>query len=277
MTTVAGRIRIGTQGWNYAAWVGPFYPEGTKAAEFLRVYAQAFDTVEVDSTFYAVPPVNSVRGWAGRTPTDFVFALKMPQEVTHERRLTADADDVVELFLERARLLGEKLGPVLVQMGPDFVPSEWDALERFVPRLPNDVRFALEVRHAAWMRGDVLPRLLSLLEAHGVALALSDGKWIARETLLELVAQPTAGFHYLRWMGPNRDLTDFSHVQVDRTPETATWAEALRRLAGRGVGVFGYFNNHFAGHSPASARALQHLVGQTPVEPGQIGDQISLF
>jgi hypothetical protein len=76
---VAGRVLIGTQGWNYAAWVGPFYPDGTRSADILTRYAQAFGTVEVDSTFYAIPPVNSVRGWAGRTPDGFVFALKMPQ------------------------------------------------------------------------------------------------------------------------------------------------------------------------------------------------------
>ena len=80
-------IRVGTQGWNYDAWVGPFYPEGTRAADFLTVYARAFDTVEVDSTFYAIPAVKTVRGWAQRTPANFMFSLKLPQEITHERRL----------------------------------------------------------------------------------------------------------------------------------------------------------------------------------------------
>ena len=273
---MAGRVLIGTQGWNYAAWVGPFYPSGTRPADFLGLYAQAFRTVEVDSTFYAVPPVNSVRGWASRTPEDFVFALKMPQEVTHERRLR-DGWDVVELFLERARLLGPKLGPVLVQMGPDFVPQEWDALAAFIPALPRDVRFAVELRHHRWMRPEVLPDLLSLLAEHGVALALSDGKWIARETVTELAMRPTADFHYVRWMGPNRDLTDFSHVQVDRGEEMDTWARVLRQVGPRGVDVYGYANNHFAGHSPATARSLQRLLGQIPVEPTQLGEQISLF
>ena len=273
---MAGRILIGTQGWNYAAWVGPFYPEGTRPPDFLSTYAQAFSTVEVDSTFYAIPAVNSVRGWGKRTPEGFVFALKLPQEVTHERRLV-DVGDAMGLFLERARLLGPKLGPVLVQMGPDFLPSEWDALERFVPRLPSDLRFALEVRHHKWMHPKTLPDLLSLLAEHGVALALSDGKWIDRETVLDLAERPTADFHYLRWMGPNRDLTDFSHVQVDRSDETAAWADVLGRVLGRGMDVFGYFNNHFAGHSPASARDLQRRLGIPPVEPKQIGEQISLF
>lgn len=273
---MADRVRIGTQGWNYAAWVGPFYPEGTRPADMLTLYAQAFGTVEVDSTFYATPPPNSVRGWARRTPDDFVFALKMPQEITHERHLRR-AKPETELFIERARLLGPKLGPILVQMGPEFAPSDFDALESFIPRLPNDLRFALELRQAKWMRPDVLWDLLALLAEHGIALALSDGKWIPREVVLELAAKPTADFHYLRWMGPNRDLTDFSHVQVDRGEEIASWAGVLRGLMGRGVDVFGYMNNHFAGHSPASARDLQRHLGITPVDPKQIGEQISLF
>ncbi|CAA9337107.1 MAG: FIG003003: hypothetical protein [uncultured Gemmatimonadetes bacterium] len=269
-------IRIGTQGWNYTAWVGPFYPEGTKPLEFLRTYAQAFSTVEVDSTFYAIPPAKSVRGWAQRTPDGFLFALKMPQEVTHERRLR-DAEAATDEFLDRARELGPKLGPVLVQMGPDFGPDEFAALERFVERLPRDVRFAVEVRQSRWMADAVLPRLLSLLESHGAALALSDGKWIPRETMTELAAAPTADFHYIRWMGPNRDIVEYSHLQFDRSGEIRSWAEVLKTIAGRGVSVFGYFNNHFAGHSPANARELQSLLGQTPVEPKAIGEQISLF
>ena len=269
-------IRIGTQGWNYTGWVGPFYPEGTRPIEFLRTYAQAFSTVEVDSTFYAIPPAKSVRGWAQRTPDGFLFALKMPQEVTHERRLR-DADGVTDEFLDRARELGPKLGPVLVQMGPDFGPDEFAALERFVGRLPRDVRFAVEVRQSRWMTDAVLPRLLSLLESHGAALALSDGKWIPRETMTELAAAPTADFHYIRWMGPNRDIVDYSHLQFDRSGEIRSWAEVLKTIAGRGVSVFGYFNNHFAGHSPANARELQSLLGQAPVDPKAIGEQISLF
>ncbi len=274
--SVTGRVRIGTQGWNYAAWVGPFYPDGTRPADFLSLYGQAFDTVEVDSTFYAIPPVNSVRGWAARTPEDFVFALKLPREITHERRLRG-AWDEVELFLERARLLGPKLGPVLVQLGPDFLPSELDALEAFLPALPRDVRFAVEVRHHRWARADVLPDLLSLLAEHNVALTLTDGRWITREVMTELALRPTADFHYVRWMGPNRDLTDFSHIQIDRSEETAAWTGVLSEAPLRGIDVFGYMNNHFAGHSPASARDLQRRLGITPVEPGRLGEQISLF
>ncbi|HZF71945.1 MAG TPA: DUF72 domain-containing protein, partial [Gemmatimonadaceae bacterium] len=132
---MSAEIHIGTQGWNYDAWVGPFYPEGTRPSDFLTVYARAFDTVEVDSTFYASPAATTIRSWADRTPRNFIFALKLPQEVTHEQRLR-DVTGATETFFERVRDLGEKLGPVLVQMGPDFQPGELPALVDFLGRVP---------------------------------------------------------------------------------------------------------------------------------------------
>jgi uncharacterized protein YecE (DUF72 family) len=270
-----GRILIGTQGWNYAAWVGPFYPLGTRPAEFLPTYARAFRIVEVDSSFYAVPDARAIRAWGERTPRDFLFTLKMPQEITHERRLR-DTEDLLQIFLDRARELGGKLGPILLQMGPDFAPHELPALEQFVPLLPRDLQFAIEVRQSAWMRPEVLNALLELLAAYGIALALSDGRWIRRETMLELAERPTADFLYVRWMGPNRDITDYSRLQFDRSAEIRAWAEVLKRAA-HTKDVYGFFNNHFAGHSPANAREMQTLLGQQPVDPATLGQQRSLF
>ena len=268
-------ILIATQGWNYAGWVGPFYPPGTRPSEFLPAYAKVFRGVEVDSTFYAVPDVRAVRAWNERTPPDFTFALKMPREITHDLRLR-NAEGLTHDFLERALELGPKLGPILVQMGPDFAPEELPALEQFVPRLPRDLRFAVELRQSRWMRSDVLPRLLELLERHGIALALSDGRWIRRETVLELAERPTADFLYLRWMGPDREITDYSHIQFDRSAEIRAWAEVIERAA-HTKDVYGFFNNHFAGHSPENARQMQRLLGQKPVDPETLREQRSLF
>ena len=267
-----GRIRIGAQGWNYDAWVGPFYPTGTRPSEYLSVYSRAFDTVEVDATFYAIPAAKTVRGWAERVSPGFLFALKLPQEITHENRLR-HADDLLSLFFDRARELGPNLGPVLVQLGPDFGPSELPALAAFLPKLPRDVRIAIEFRQRDWIHEGVL----AILAEHNTALVLSDGRWIPRKTMLTLASRPTADFSYVRWMGPNRDLVDYSRIQVDRTPEIEAWAAVLSGVAARLQVVFGYFNNHFAGHSPESARALQRLVGATVVDPSQLGEQMSLF
>jgi len=267
-----GRIRIGTQGWNYDAWVGPFYPGGTRPADYLTVYARGFDTVEVDSTFYATPVAKTVRGWAERTPDDFIFALKAPQEITHERRLR-NTDDLMDEFVDRARELGRKLGPILIQLGPDFAPNELPAVAQFLPKLPRDLRFAIEFRQRGWIHDG----LLALLAEHHVALALSDGRWIPRKQMMQLATRPTADFLYVRWMGPDRDIIDYSRIQVDRTQELEAWAGVLWPLAEMRVKVYGYVNNHFAGHSPESARLLQRLLRITPVDPSTLGEQMSLF
>ncbi|MDE3150741.1 MAG: DUF72 domain-containing protein [Gemmatimonadota bacterium] len=264
-------MHLGTQGWNYDAWVGPFYPPRTRAVEYLTVYARAFDTVEVDSTFYAVPAAKTVRQWAQRTPAHFTFSLKMPQEITHERRLRGCGDLTAE-FLDRARELEGKLAVVLLQFGPDFGPAELPALAEFLPTLPNDIRFAVEFRQRGWIYDGVL----ALLSEHGVALTLADGKWIPRKQVLSLAERPTADFTYVRWLG-SREIVDFSRVQVDRTRDLETWAGVLERLERDGRTIYGYFNNHFSGHSPASARDLQRLLHQTPVDPERIGEQMTLF
>jgi len=269
---MAARIRVGTQGWNYDAWVGPFYPLGTRPADFLTVYARAFDTVEVDSTFYATPAPKTVRNWAQRVPDDFVFTLKVPQEITHERRLR-NVDDLAGEFFSVARELGNKLGPVLIQLGPDFGPTELPAVAQFLPKLPQDMRFAIEFRQKGWIHDGVL----ALLAEHNVALALSEGRWIPKRQMLQLAARPTADFTYLRLMGIDQSIADYSRIQLDRTRDLETWSSVLWPYAEQGREAFVYINNHFAGHSPQSARELQRLLRQDAVEPENLGEQMSLF
>jgi uncharacterized protein YecE (DUF72 family) len=266
------RIHIGTQGWNYDAWVGPFFPASTRPVDFLSVYSRAFSTVEVDSTFYGVPAAATFQSWYDRTPDDFVFTLKLPQEITHEQRLR-DSLGVGETFYERARELRHKLGPILVQLGPDFDPSELPALVDFVTRIPSDLRFAIEFRHRGWINEGVI----ALLRDRNVCLTLVDGRWIPRKMMLALAKRPTADFAYIRWMGPNRDLVDYSRVQVDRSREVDAWVEAIREMPASITDVFGYVANHFSGHSPSTARDLQYHLGQHPVDPATLGEQLSLF
>lgn len=270
----AGVIRVGTQGWNYQAWVGPFYPVGTRPADMLARYARAFDTVEVDSTFYGPPPDAVVAAWRERVPPDFRFSLKVPQEITHAARLR-EAGAPLNLFLARVALLGEKLGALLLQMPPDWEPtfSTREDLERFLVDLPSSHQWAIEFRDPRWLDTTTI----TLLRRHGVALVGADGRWIRREQMLDALSEPTATFGYVRWMGPDRRLTDFSRVQVEREAELERWAPALRALAARVTTVFGYVNNHFQGHGPASARQLQSLTGQAPTDPVALRDQAELF
>ncbi|MES2178892.1 MAG: DUF72 domain-containing protein [Gemmatimonadota bacterium] len=265
-------VRLGTQGWNYDAWVGPFYPVGTRPADYLTVFARAFDTVEVDSTFYAIPPVKTIRAWYARTPYGFTFALKMPQEITHERRFR-DCADVADMFYDRARELGEKLGPVLIQLAPDFGPNELPAIANLLPALPRDIKFAIEFRHRGWINEGIV----ALLAEHAVALAITDARWIPRKQMMALATRPTAGFSYFRWMGANRDIVDYSRIQIDRSMELEHWTGVLETLANIRVKVYGYVNNHFAGHSPQTVRELQRMLGMPQVDPDSLGEQISLF
>src|SRR2546423_7977125 len=272
LNLMSAELHIGTQGWNYDAWVGPFYPAGTRPSDFLTVYARAFDTVEIDSTFYASPATTTIRSWYERTPRGFVFALKLPQEITHEQRLR-DVTGASEVFFERVRDLGDKLGPVLVQMGPDFQPGELPALVDFLGRVRKDLRIAIEFRHRGWITEGVL----ALLKEHNIALARSDGRWIPRKLMLNLASRPTADFAYIRWMGPNRDLVDYTRVQVDRSYEIDLWTDTIAELSEKVAQIYGYVANTFSGHAPATVRDLQYKVGQTPVDPDLLGEQMSLF
>lgn len=267
-------VRLGPQGWNYPAWVGPFYPEGTRRPDMLGLAARAFPTVEVDSTFYAIPAEPTVRAWRERVPADFRFALKVPQQVTHEQRLV-DAGGILARFLARADLLEDRLGPLLVQLPPDFVPTgeARAALERFVAGLPTGYRWAMEFRDEGWIAQETV----DLLAARKVALALTEGRWVRRPWMLKLAERPTAEFGYIRWMGPDRRITDYSAIQVERDDELDAWAEAVRALGSRVREVYGYANNHWQGHSPESVRRLQRRLGLPVVEPDRLAAQADLF
>lgn len=264
-------IYLGTQGWIYEGWEGSFYPRRTSSKEMLKLYSRIFNTVEIDSTFYAIPARNTVYGWCERTPQDFKFCVKLVSEITHKKRLR-DAKDELESFLERIRLLGDKLGAVLIQLPPDFTPAEFGSLRSFMTLLPEDLSFAVEFRDPTWLK----ERFLVELKAHNVAVALADSRWIDRNLSISLIEHPTSTFSYLRWLGP-REFTDVSRVQIDRTEEMRLWAEGVERLAAKVGVIFGYFNNHYQGHSPASCNELKQLVGLPTRSPTELISQPSLF
>jgi uncharacterized protein YecE (DUF72 family) len=281
MTSINECAHVGCQGWSYADWVTPpaggtpvFYPQGTRDADMLSIYARAFDTVEVDSTFYAVPSASVVDAWHKRTPARFTFALKLPREITHEHALGRGGDHALAEFCDHARLLQDKLAAVLIQLPPHFDAGAENAraLARFLPRLPKDVRFAVEFRHASWIEESVL----DLLNKHDVALALVEGEWIARRALWQCVEHLSADFAYIRWMGA-RDLSRFDAVQRPQDKNLELWAEAVRRLCARVREVFAYFSNFHEGHAPASANRLKKLLGLPTVSPADLEDQQTLF
>lgn len=265
---------LGTQGWSYPSWVGPFYPAGTRQTGMLEVYGRAFHTVEVDATFYAVPGEAVLHGWREQVPEGFLFALKVPQAITHERRLVG-AEPLLRRFLDRAAVLGSALGPLLVQLSPDFhaTQANREALAEFVSVLPIRYRWAVEFRHADWLTAGTL----ELLGRYNVALVLADARWVKRGLMLDLAIEPTTNFSYVRWIGAQRRVVDYSRVQVDRDDELALWARALETIAPRVSTIFGYVHNQYQGHGPHTARALQRILGQEPTGPELLREQAELF
>jgi uncharacterized protein YecE (DUF72 family) len=255
-------IHLGTSGWSYEDWVGPFYPPGTSASRYLPVYAQHFTTVEIDATFYRPPSDTMINAWRDRTPSGFVFAAKVPRSITHDRELI-DVEADVHAFAAIMRKLGEKCGPLLFQFAPSFTAEHFEDLAALLPLLPADLRWTVEVRHTSWLS----ERFYNLLREHNVALAHVDLPWMPRTTPV------TADFVYIRWLGDRRALLDdFSFVrpELQRTEDLDWWARQIERMLERGLHVFAYANNHYQGHSPATIRALQerlHLAVNTPEEP----------
>jgi uncharacterized protein YecE (DUF72 family) len=245
-------LYLGTQGWSYDSWVGDFYPAGTPTIAFLEHYAAEFNTVELDTTFYAIPRASTVSGWRERTPDGFRFAAKFPKVITHEKQLASCTDETIA-FLDAMTLLGDKLGPLLLQMPPAFSAGQMEDLTAFLQGLPAGFRYALEVRHRSWLGKETLARLLGLVQQQGVALCLVQHAWMPH------LDEITAPFTYIRWLGRREDIPDddYSHVRINRDAQLDTWAEQVGRYLRAGVIVYGYFNNHYQGHSPASVRGLQ--------------------
>ncbi|MBI2762074.1 MAG: DUF72 domain-containing protein [Chloroflexi bacterium] len=248
-------IRIGTMGWSYADWVGPFFSEGARPATYLSEYARHFDCVELDTTFYAVPRASAVRGWMENTPPGFRFAAKLPKEITHEQHLH-DSAPVLHRFLDAMSPLGEKLGPVLVQLPPDFHATDDNraALQEFVHVLPEEYHFAAEFRHRSWLTDDTL----DLLRQHGVAWTIIDMYYMPKR--LDI----TSDFTYVRLLGDRRKIQQVDHIQIDRTGDLQTWADAFGRMSSEVTRAWVFVNNHYAGHSPQNVRQLRGMVGLPP-------------
>ena len=271
-------IKIGCQGWNYDDWTTKadgetvFYPRGTKSSEMLAQYSKIFDTIEVDSTFYAIPATSAAENWYKRTPDDFTFSLKLPQEITHEYALREPAFPILEEFCERILLLKEKLGAVLIQMPPNFEASKENAkaLRDFTAELPKTIRFAVEFRNWEWL----VDWTFEELSKKSVALCLVEGSWIPREMTFEAMAKKTADFSYIRFMG-ERDLTSFDKIYRAQDANLKMWKAEIERIKAKNV--FVYFSNFYEGHAPASVNKLKELFGQKIIEASSLETQKSLF
>ena len=272
------KSKIGCQGWNYSDWTTKaggdfiFYPRGTRSNEMLALYAEIFDTIEVDSTFYAIPPVSTIENWYKKTPENFTFSLKLPQEITHTHALRKTSFPVLDEFCERVKELKEKLAVVLIQMPPQFEASKENArnLREFLERLPREIRFAIEFRERRWL----VEWTFEELEKNKVALALVEGNWIPRELMFQAIGKLENDLAYIRFMG-ERDLLHFDKVYRREDTNLQIWKDEIQKIKAKGIYI--YFSNFYEGHAPASANKLKNLLGQKTIEASSLENQASLF
>jgi uncharacterized protein YecE (DUF72 family) len=238
-------IRIGCSGWNYADWRGGLYPQGCAQRRWLARYAEVFDTVEINATFYRLPTRKAVTGWVEQTPEGFVFAVKSSRYLTHIRRL-ADMERGVGRLLERLEPLtaSPKMGPMLWQLPANFRRDD-ERLAFALDHLPPG-RHTFEFRDPGWFSDEVL----DALRAHNVALTIGDHPerpWQSHEL--------TADFTFVRLhYGRRGRRGNYGPSELD------AWAQELRRFA-RKADVFVYFNNDWEGFAVRNATGLRERLG----------------
>jgi uncharacterized protein YecE (DUF72 family) len=262
---------LGTQGWAYAEWAGTMYDAAARPEHFLRLYAEEFRSVEIDSTFYGTPTPQRVRKWAASVPEGFTFSCKLAREITHERRLL-DVRGLVAEFYDAMAAFGPKLGCVLAQFDASFTRDQEADLRAALGAFPSGFRTAFEFRDPGWYA----PEIQELLEERGFALAVADAPFVPRDLLAGALRRTTLDFAYVRWIGSHDAFTRFDTVQQSRESEIAWWEKALRAAAPRLKRVFGYVNNHYQGHSPATVRSLYAALGLAHERPVRV-QQTSLF
>lgn len=239
-------IWVGTSGWVYKQWAGNFYPKGWPKKNEFGYYVRHFPTVEINATFYRLPSRPMVRGWHDKAPEGFVFAVKGSRYLTHNKRLR-DTSHGLQKYFRRLVPLGDRTGPVLWQLPPNFVKNDETLrrLERFLTKLPSRYQHAVEFRHPSWMDQETL----DLLRRHHAAnVWLSSLRMPADYTI-------TADFVYLRFHGlQGGAYHDYTN------DELAPWAKALAKAARAGVPAYVYFNNDLNTRAPLNAAALMAML-----------------
>lgn len=237
-----GKIRIGTSGWSYRHWKGPFYPEDIPNAKMLPFYFQQLDTVEINSSFYHLPLRKTFENWRASSPDVFIFAVKASRFITHVKKLS-DCAQPVEMFLDRASGLGEKTGPVLFQLPPG-IKMDPERLRIFLRLLPAGGRYAFEFRNPSWFH----PEIYSLLSEEGAAFCIYELSGLTSP--LEI----TADFVYLRLHGPAGKYRGRYSMEQLRT-----WNERFEQWAEQSLDVFCYFDNDENGFAALNAVELRQL------------------
>lgn len=256
---------LGTIGFTYPEWKGSFYPVGLPAGQSLRYYSRVFNAVEINTTFYGPQSPTQIQKWAANTPDEFCFSLKAPRRITHDLRLQ-NADAEMRAFLESSAGLGDKFGAVLLQLPPSFTAEERPHVAQFLQNLPHEFRYAIEFRHSSWY----VPSTADLLRDAQVC-------WVAVDYEdLPITVTPTTDFLYLRWIGKHNVIAHPGHEVLDRDARLHTWWEHIKPHLGQVEQVFGFFDNDYTGHAPATCNRWKAVVG-LPVASSSADGQGRLF
>lgn len=243
MAKARAEIRVGTSGWHYRSWVGPFYPHDAKPPSFLAHYTERFDCVEVNNTFYRLPQRKTVEAWAAQAPEKFLFAVKANRFITHMKKLKDPAEPIGRMF-SVIDGFGGKLGPILFQLPPGWRVNA-ERLAEFLAALPHGHRYAFEFRDESWLCDEVFETLSDA----DAALVLYD---FEGRNPPELV---TASFVYVRLHGPGaRYQGSYSG------PALAVWRERATRWRSQGCDVFVFFDNDQKGYAAADAARLTAML-----------------
>ncbi len=240
---MSAEIRIGTSGWHYKHWVGNFYPERWPAKKMLGYYLERFDTVEINNSFYRLPPESAVSDWYIATPTNFCFAVKGSRFLTHMKKL-ADPAAGLEKFFSRIDLLRDKLGPILFQLPPNW-EINLGRLEGFLQALPDWHRYAFEFRNPTWNTTE----LFQLLRKYNAAYC--PYHLAGYESPIEV----TADFTYVRLHGPGGK---YQGSYDDGALNN--WAERIRSWREQLKAIYVYFDNDDSGYAPVDALRLRDMV-----------------
>ena len=241
-------VRIGTSGWHYEAWRGPFYPEDIKTKDFLSFYITRFSTTELNNPFYRLPTEAAVQAWRESTPETFLFAWKASRLITHLKRLK-EVEENVPFMFKRAEGLGQKLGPALFQLPPSLKANR-ERLARFLNLLPKNRRHTFEFRHPSWYE----PPILDLLGEHDAALCLSDHAAAPAPWAV------TASFVYIRAHGPSgRYWGSYSDESLRQ------WADDIAAWRAQARAVYCYFDNDIKSAAPADAQRLFAMLQPAPI------------
>ena len=252
---------VGCSGWSYFAWQGPFYPVNIESSQWLNYYAHIFDYVELDSSFYRMPNIFTVKNWYKKTPENFRFTAKFPKVITHDKRLK-DVSRELEHFFQSMLPLADKILTLLIQLPPSLKITEGiENLRQIIPELDNRFRYAIEVRDRSWFQD----LAYNFFANNNICMVWSQ--------LAELATPPiaTTDFLYVRFIG-DRSISerDFGKIQKDRVAEMENWADKLKKVIEErrvendkeniSLAIVSA-NNHYAGFGPMTANIFRRMIG----------------